>query len=197
MPNAPSDYEGRQEQVRDWELPAIETFRNIYADRDYRVTLSMPEFTCVCPKTGLPDFATLTLEYVPDHLCLELKSLKEYLLAYRKRGIFHENVVNRVLDDVTKLDPDDRLHLFERCLAVVGSDRKIARQELRFLSELRHSCGVGLLRYQRLIYRQFPLWRRVFPLFGGLLIIGFFIICHSSSFRQLLSGLAAPKNNYG
>jgi 7-cyano-7-deazaguanine reductase len=102
MSNSPSDYEGRQEQVRDWELPAIETFRNIYADRDYRVTMSIPEFTCVCPKTRLPDFATLTLEYVPDQLCLELKSLKEYLLAYRQRGIFHENVINRVLDDVVK-----------------------------------------------------------------------------------------------
>ena len=83
---------------------------------------------------------------------------------------------HEVLDDVAKLDPGDRLHLFERCLAVVGSDRKIARQELRFLSELRRSCGVGLLRYQRLIYRQFPLWRRVFPIFGGFVIIGLVLL---------------------
>jgi 7-cyano-7-deazaguanine reductase len=102
MSNAPSDYEGRQEQVRDWDLPTIETFHNIYADKDFEVTMSVPEFTCVCPKTGLPDFATLTLVYMPDRLCLELKSFKEYLLAYRARGIFHENVVNRVLDDVVQ-----------------------------------------------------------------------------------------------
>jgi 7-cyano-7-deazaguanine reductase len=102
MPDSEAGYEGRQDDVREWALPAIETFANIYADRDYTVTMSIPEFTCVCPKTGLPDFATLTLEYVPDELCCELKSLKEYLLHYRQRGIFHENVVNRVLDDVVK-----------------------------------------------------------------------------------------------
>jgi 7-cyano-7-deazaguanine reductase len=95
-----SSYEGRQEDVRTWDLPAIETFRNVYPDRDYAITMSIPEFTCVCPKTGLPDFATLNLEYVPDQECLELKSFKEYLPAFRDRGIFHENVVNRVLDDI-------------------------------------------------------------------------------------------------
>lgn len=98
----PSAYEGKQEDVRSLTLPAIETFANIYSDRDYSVTMSIPEFTCVCPKTGLPDFATLTLEYVPDENCLELKSFKEYLLAFRSLGIFHENVVNRILDDVTR-----------------------------------------------------------------------------------------------
>ena len=94
------EYEGRQDDIRSLRLPAIETFDNIYSDRDFSVTLSIPEFTCVCPKTGLPDFATLTLEYVPDRLCIELKSFKEYLVAYRTLGIFHENVVNRVLDDL-------------------------------------------------------------------------------------------------
>jgi 7-cyano-7-deazaguanine reductase len=93
-------YEGRQEDIRGLALPAIETFANVYADREFVVTLTCPEFTCVCPKTGLPDFATLTLDYVPDRVCLELKSFKEYLTAYRDLGIFHENVVNRVLDDV-------------------------------------------------------------------------------------------------
>ncbi len=62
--------------------------------------MTIPEFTCVCPKTGLPDFAELELTYVPNERCLELKSFKEYLLAYRDRGIFHENVVNKVLDDI-------------------------------------------------------------------------------------------------
>jgi len=100
MTTPESSYEGRQDDIRDWQLPAIETFANIYSDRDYNVTMTAPEFTCVCPKTGLPDFATLTLDYAPDQRCIELKSFKEYLLAYRDRGIFHENVVNRVLDDV-------------------------------------------------------------------------------------------------
>jgi 7-cyano-7-deazaguanine reductase len=93
-------YEGRQEDIREARLPVIETFANIYPDREFTVTLTCPEFTCVCPKTGLPDFATLTLDYVPDRTCIELKSFKEYLTAFRGMGIFHENVVNRVLDDV-------------------------------------------------------------------------------------------------
>lgn len=95
-----SSYEGRQEHIRDWKTPEIETFANIYPDRRYSITMTIPEFTCVCPKTGLPDFATLTLVYSPDQLCLELKSFKEYLLAYRDQGIFHENVVNKVVDDI-------------------------------------------------------------------------------------------------
>jgi len=102
MSSPESRYEGRQNDIRSLELPIIETFGNLYADREYTVTMNVPEFTCVCPKTGLPDFATLTLDYVPDYDCIELKSLKEYLLAYRNLGIFHENVVNRVLDDVVK-----------------------------------------------------------------------------------------------
>lgn len=97
----PSSYEGKQQDILSLKLPAIETFANIYPDRDYTITMTIPEFTCVCPKTGLPDFATLTLEYVPDQRCLELKSFKEYLLAFRSLGIFHENVVNRIIDDVT------------------------------------------------------------------------------------------------
>jgi 7-cyano-7-deazaguanine reductase len=95
-----SRYEGLQSEIRDWATPAIETFVNVYPDRDYTVTMTIPEFTCVCPKTGLPDFAVLTLEYVPDQRCLELKSFKEYLLAFREKGIFHENVVNKVVDDI-------------------------------------------------------------------------------------------------
>ena len=81
-------------------LPAIETWANQYEGREYSVEISCPEFTCVCPKTGLPDFATLVLTYVPDKRCLELKSLKLYLLEYRNLGIFNEHVVNKVLDDV-------------------------------------------------------------------------------------------------
>lgn len=80
-------------------LPALETWPSQFAD-DYEVVITIPEFTSICPKTGLPDFATIAITYVPDARCVELKSLKEYLLAYRNLGIFNENVVNRVLDDL-------------------------------------------------------------------------------------------------
>ena len=82
------------------ELPEIETWPNQYPG--YEIEVVIPEFTSVCPKTGLPDFGKLTLRYTPDKLCLELKSLKLYLLAYRNLGIFYENVVNRFLRDVVK-----------------------------------------------------------------------------------------------
>jgi 7-cyano-7-deazaguanine reductase len=81
-------------------LPEIETWPNQYPD--YEIEIVMPEFTAVCPKTGLPDFGKLVLRYVPDKRCVELKSYKLYLLAYRGLGIFQENVVNRVLRDVVK-----------------------------------------------------------------------------------------------
>ena len=101
-----SSYEGRQDDIRDWKTPTIEIFENIYPDRDYSITMTIPEFTCVCPKTGLPDFAVLTLNYAPDKHCIELKSFKEYLLAYRDKGIFHENVVNKLVDDIVNaIDP--------------------------------------------------------------------------------------------
>ncbi len=79
-------------------LPEIETFANQYPG--YEIQIAIPEFTSVCPKTGLPDFGKLTLTYTPDKKCLELKSLKMYALAYRNLGIFYENVVNRFLRDV-------------------------------------------------------------------------------------------------
>jgi 7-cyano-7-deazaguanine reductase len=85
-------------------LPEIETWPNQFPD--YEIEIVIPEFTSVCPKTGLPDFGTLTLRYIPDKKCLELKSLKLYLLAYRNLGIFYENVVNRFLRDaVTAAKP--------------------------------------------------------------------------------------------
>ena len=82
-------------------LPEIETWPNQY-QTGYEIEITMPEFTSVCPKTGLPDHGTLILRYVPDKACLELKSLKMYTLAYRNLGIFQENVVNRLLQDVVK-----------------------------------------------------------------------------------------------
>jgi 7-cyano-7-deazaguanine reductase len=82
----------------DARLPEIETWENQYPG--YEIEIVLPEFTSVCPKTGLPDHGELTLRYAPDKLCLELKSLKMYMLAYRNLGIFQENVVNRFLSDV-------------------------------------------------------------------------------------------------
>lgn len=81
-------------------LPAIDTFANQY--RDYEITVENPEFTSICPKTGLPDFGTVTIRYTPNKRVLELKSLKMYLLAFRNVGIFQENAVNRILDDVVR-----------------------------------------------------------------------------------------------
>jgi 7-cyano-7-deazaguanine reductase len=82
------------------DLPAIECWPNQYPD--YEISISMPEFTSICPKTGLPDFGQITIQYRPDKLCLELKSLKLYFQAYRNLGIFYENAVNRVLRDVVQ-----------------------------------------------------------------------------------------------
>ncbi|HEV3009324.1 MAG TPA: preQ(1) synthase [Burkholderiales bacterium] len=80
----------------------LETFANPTPQRDYRIRMEIPEFTCLCPKTGQPDFATLVLDYVPDRLCVELKSLKLYIWSYRDEGAFHEAVTNRILDDLAR-----------------------------------------------------------------------------------------------
>jgi 7-cyano-7-deazaguanine reductase len=94
----PREYKDASKAGLKKKLPEIETFPNQFPD--YEITVEIPEFTSVCPKTGLPDFGTLTLSYVPAKECLELKSLKLYLLAYRNLGIFYENAVNRILEDV-------------------------------------------------------------------------------------------------
>ncbi len=77
----------------------LEVVKNEYADRDYDVKISIPEFTCVCPRTGQPDYATIEIIYVPNQLIVELKSLKLYIQKFRNLGIFHENVTNKILDD--------------------------------------------------------------------------------------------------
>lgn len=79
-------------------LPSIETFPNQY--KGYEITIEIPEYTAICPKTGLPDFGTITVHYMPDRECLELKALKMYIHAYRNVGIFYENAVNRILQDI-------------------------------------------------------------------------------------------------
>jgi 7-cyano-7-deazaguanine reductase len=81
---------------------ALETFDNPNPERDYEISLECPEFTCLCPMTGQPDFATVHLGYVPDRLCVELKSLKLYLWSFRQEGAFHEAVTNRILDDLVE-----------------------------------------------------------------------------------------------
>ena len=82
---------------------SLESFPNPHPDRDYTVRMRIPEFTCLCPKTGQPDFATLHLEYVPDRACVELKSLKLYIWSYRDQGAFHEAVTNRIVEDLARL----------------------------------------------------------------------------------------------
>ena len=82
----------------DAELPKIECIPNTH--KDYEITISIPEYTSVCPKTGLPDFGTITIRYMPDKSCVELKSLKYYIIGFRNLGIFYENIVNRMLKDL-------------------------------------------------------------------------------------------------
>ena len=84
-------------------LSLLETFENQYPNRDYEIKHIAPEFTSLCPKTGQPDFATITLEYIPDELCVELKSYKYYLQSYRNDGIFFESVTNKILDDLVEV----------------------------------------------------------------------------------------------
>ena len=97
-----SSYEDLQENIRVLKTPAIEVWVNKYPEREYAVNLETDEFTCICPKTGLPDFATIKINYSPAKLCIELKSFKMYLTAYRNVGIFHEHLVNKLLDDFVK-----------------------------------------------------------------------------------------------
>ena len=100
MPKQPRYTETHAKAGLDHRFPDIETFPNQFPG--YEITIDIPEFTSVCPKTGLPDFGVLFIKYMPDARCLELKSLKEYILEYRNLGIFQENIVNRVLEDVVK-----------------------------------------------------------------------------------------------
>ena len=81
----------------------LETFQNDFPNRDYDIEITCPEFTSVCPRTGQPDFGILTVTYVPDKLCIELKSLKMYLQSFRNEGIFYENVTNTILDELVAL----------------------------------------------------------------------------------------------
>jgi 7-cyano-7-deazaguanine reductase len=94
-------------------MKTLETFPNPKPDRDYEIRFRCPEFTCLCPRTGQPDFATFTITYVPGETCIELKSLKLYLWSFRDEGHFHEAVTNRILDDLVAAAPP-------RSMTVVG-----------------------------------------------------------------------------
>jgi len=102
MKEIKSSYEDRQNHIPSLKTPKIEKWEFMYPNSATDLRIEVPEFTCVCPKTGLPDFATLLIEYRPTKYCIELKSFKEYLLFYRELGIFHEHVVNKVLKDCVK-----------------------------------------------------------------------------------------------
>ncbi|MDP3789330.1 MAG: preQ(1) synthase [Candidatus Omnitrophota bacterium] len=97
-----SSYENLQNNIRNIKTPEIEVWRNQYADRDYTIRIETDEFTCICPKTGLPDFAAIKIEYIPDKWCIELKSFKMYIVSYRNTGIFHEHATNKILEDLVK-----------------------------------------------------------------------------------------------
>lgn len=97
-----SAYEGLQKNIRHIKTPKIAAWKNQYPDKIYSINLEIPEFTCICPKTGLPDFAFLKIEYSPEKYCVELKSFKLYTIFYRNLGIFHEHVVNKILEDFVK-----------------------------------------------------------------------------------------------
>ena len=84
-------------------IKLLETFENEFPNRDYTIIHTAPEFTSLCPKTGHPDFATIEIDYIPDKLCIELKSLKVYLNAFRNDGVFFESVTNRILEDLVKV----------------------------------------------------------------------------------------------
>ncbi|MCM8760688.1 MAG: preQ(1) synthase [Candidatus Omnitrophica bacterium] len=97
-----SAYEGLQDKIKELKTPVVETWKNQYPERDYVVQIDIPEFTSICPKTGLPDFADIVIRYIPDVDCIELKSLKYYTLFFRDVGIFNEHVVNKILDDLVR-----------------------------------------------------------------------------------------------
>jgi len=97
--NHKSSYEGLQKKVRGLKTPDIEVWENQYQDKEYIIRIEIPEFTCICPKTGLPDFAQIAIEYAPARYCIELKSLKMYTVFFRDLGIFHEHLTNKMLED--------------------------------------------------------------------------------------------------
>lgn len=94
-----SSYEGLQGKIKNLKTPEIEVWKNQYPQKIYTIVMDVPEFTCICPKTGLPDFAEIQIEYSPKDYCIELKSFKMYTIFFRNIGIFHEHLVNKMMED--------------------------------------------------------------------------------------------------
>jgi 7-cyano-7-deazaguanine reductase len=126
-----SAYQAFQKPAAALRLPALEVVKNSYPGRDFVVRFEIPEFTCVCPKTGLPDFATLRIEYVPGQSLIELKSLKYYIVGFRNAGVFHESVANRVLDDLVKAARPKRARL-EADFSVRGGIHTVVKTQYRW-----------------------------------------------------------------
>ena len=97
-----ASYDGLQENIRNLKTPKIEVWKNKYSDKTYVINIYTDEFSCICPKTGLPDYATIDINYTPDKHCVELKSFKLYLVSYHNIGVFHEHITNKILDDFIK-----------------------------------------------------------------------------------------------
>lgn len=108
----------------------LETFDNKYPNRDYTISIENPEFTSVCPMTGLPDFGTIKINYTPDKKCLELKALKHYFVEYRNEGIFYEAVVNKILDDLVAACQPRHMEVIGE-FSVRGGMRSIVKAEYR------------------------------------------------------------------
>ena len=109
----------------------LETFPNPAPARNFRIHMEIPEFTCLCPKTGQPDFATLILDYVPDRRCVELKSLKLYIWSFRNEGAFHEAVTNRILDDLVRETRPRYMHLTARFYVRGGIFTTVTAQHVK------------------------------------------------------------------
>jgi len=135
-----SEYQRFQKPPKALSLPAIEVVSNPYPGRHYEVHFEIPEFTCVCPKTGHPDFATLRIDYVPGKAIVELKSLKLYIEAYRNLGVFHEAVANRVLDDLVKAAQPKQARL-EADFAVRGGIHTVVEASYRWPACSGHCQG--------------------------------------------------------
>ncbi len=106
-----NSYKNLQKDIRKLKTPKIDVWKNQYPNKDYKEEIKTSEFTCICPKTGLPDFADVEIQYAPDKWCIELKSFKLYLYSYRDVGIFHEHAVNKMLDDFVRASKPRRAHI--------------------------------------------------------------------------------------
>ena len=116
----------------------LEIFKNAHPDRNYEIEMECPEFTCLCPKTGQPDFAEVEIRYIPDKVCIELKSLKLYLWSFRDEGVFHEKVINNILDDLVQVSSP-------RWMEVIGAFN--VRGGIHTTVRARYECSKKLKKY--------------------------------------------------